>query len=239
MMLRLLLEQASPHLDAVTDEYSTAVLLAAKADHPRCCSALVRAGAAVTVRRHDGTTVLHFAAQHGHAALCQQLLVAGAEPDLRAHDNATPLLLAASEGQYACVQLLLSLGVCQDTVFSPAFTSSKHTQRIAEALNGFTARDFAIERGDRKLEQLLAEAGGAAPCKEPKSIIQRVVVIGNPALGEWLNIAVGVGAQILNPILVHHTSHSPYSTIHHIYTHTPHPQPYPYKIIPYARWGRE
>jgi hypothetical protein len=115
--------------------------------------------------------------------LCRDLLAAGAEADLRAHDNATPLLLAASEAQFSCVQLLLSLGVCEDAVFSPAFTSSKHTKRIAEALNGFTARDFAIERGDKKLEDLLVQAGGAAPCKEPKSLCNKVIRVGNPAGG--------------------------------------------------------
>ena len=61
-----------------------------------CCAMLLRAGANAAVRRHDGTTTLHFAAQHGHASLCQELLAAGAEPDPKAHDGATPLLLVPS-----------------------------------------------------------------------------------------------------------------------------------------------
>ena len=49
-------------------------------------------------------------------------------------------------------------------------------QRL-ESIRGFTSLDFAIERGDEELVSVLRNAGACAPCKEPKSILGKVIDI--------------------------------------------------------------
>lgn len=78
---------------------------------PRSCvenvTLLVRRGAAVDARDHDGRTVLHWASQ---AACAKALLAAGADVNARSHDGSTALLAAAGRGDLAMVEVLLAAG---------------------------------------------------------------------------------------------------------------------------------
>ena len=68
---------------------------------------LIRHGATVDARDHDGRTALHWVS---NAACAKVLLAAGADVNARSHDGTTALLNAASAGDLEMVKLLLAAG---------------------------------------------------------------------------------------------------------------------------------
>lgn len=69
---------------------------------------LLKSGADVSRRDHDGRTPLHHAAVGGRHRICSLLLRGGADEDAQDKQGDSPLLLAVGRGHVAVVKALLS-----------------------------------------------------------------------------------------------------------------------------------
>jgi ankyrin repeat protein len=148
---------------ALPSSGDTALIVAVREGYEEIVDLLLKYRANVSIARNCGSTALHVAAMKGHASLVSKLLNAGADANATANDSSSALLYAASLGHANCVQAILSAG-CLDKVYYPSKTSG-----ITE--NGFTALDFALERGGSDIIDMLRNAGAVAPSREPRTLV--------------------------------------------------------------------
>lgn len=121
----------------------TALMLAVSAGRLNLVQTLIRSGADVNVRKHDGTSALTYAVWRGNLDVTRALLDQGADLNRGTPDGRTPLLIAAKEGQTAALRLLLARGA---------------NAHIAD-VNGETPLILAAYRGSTALLDLLLRAG--------------------------------------------------------------------------------
>lgn len=89
-------------------------------------------------------SALHQAASFEQAEIARCLLDAGAEVDQREDEGATPLMYAAARGDLRTVEILLARGA------DPS----------AKDKDGWTAWDWAVDKENPEIADLLAQAGG-------------------------------------------------------------------------------
>lgn len=85
----------------------TALMLAAKNNHPDIVKLLLDAKAEPNAQNHYKNTALILAAIEGHPEIIKLLLNAGADPNIKNHENVTALLEAAARGHTEIVKQLL------------------------------------------------------------------------------------------------------------------------------------
>jgi ankyrin repeat protein len=162
---------------------TTPLVFAASEGHMKCVHLLLRAGADPNVvQSNDGATAMHFVAQYGDKAAVRELLEAGADIDATMKNNATTLMLAAMNGQKEIVRILLGLG-CGDMIFNPQKDSP---------FRGYSAKDFAIDKGFLQISEMLTEAGAVAPCKDKRSLVAKQVLVGGKS-GIVMGLKVKLG----------------------------------------------
>jgi ankyrin repeat protein len=106
-------------------------------------SALVYAGANVNARSRLGWTPLMWASHVGRVGIVLTLLEAGADPNAAGLAGTSPLIRAAGQGHLDAVRLLLERGA------DPAL-----------AVNGATARDWAVRNGHAHVVAAIDEHAG-------------------------------------------------------------------------------
>jgi hypothetical protein len=87
-----------------------------------------------------GETALHMAVENGNHKIINLLLEKSANPDLQQQDGETPMHLAALKGDYKVIKLLLLF---------------RANPFILTNANGYSALDYATERGHSKCIQVL------------------------------------------------------------------------------------
>lgn len=128
----------------IVDDYSaegfTALQLAAYTGKGDSVDFLLRSGADVNViaKNPTGYTALTGAVARGHENIASTLLEHGANPNHRYESGFTPLMEAAASGNVEITRLLLAHGA----------------DRMIR-LNGKTALDLAVDRGQKDTAQLL------------------------------------------------------------------------------------
>jgi ankyrin repeat protein len=87
---------------------------------------LLRQGANVNARTHEGRTALMFAVINMHAATVQTLLQFGADVNAQSDLGFTPLILAACSGDARIAQALLDRGADVSKTLRSGQTASSH-----------------------------------------------------------------------------------------------------------------
>ena len=124
-------------------EGHTALMLTAFNGHDAAVRLLVERGADVHMTDGDGRTALMYAATTPYDSTVRFLLEKGAKVDSREKtEQWTALMFAAGEGHVAVVRTLLKHGA------DPLLIDG----------DGDRAIDFAMQRGHRKVVQILTEA---------------------------------------------------------------------------------
>ena len=99
--------QAGADASIVNGEGNSALMLAADRDIPALIPALVKGGADINERGHDGTPLV-VVAEKGHSAVVRALLDANADPNLGGRHDETPLMKAAQRDHVEIIALLLA-----------------------------------------------------------------------------------------------------------------------------------
>lgn len=106
--------------------------VAALGGYMECVELLLKHGADIHARAHQGSTALHSASAAGHAKCVELLLAHGSDVNALTDIGMNALMLAATGGHTACVELLLRRG-CDATV---AFSSNRTTALSMSAALG-------------------------------------------------------------------------------------------------------
>jgi ankyrin repeat protein len=163
---------------------ASALMYAALYAGPRVLDLLVRAGADLAYRDKNGVTALTWAAHSYEAA--KFLIEAGAGIDGKSNIGGTPLLMAAAyPGTSALLRLMLERGAnIQTSVFgatplmlaaltgdadSVAFLLKNGADPNGPAPSGLSAFDLAVMRGDRRIAQLLIDAGANLKMRQDRT----------------------------------------------------------------------
>lgn len=124
-----------PLINAVTNDKSTALTIAAKKGFSECCSLLQDAD----LDHHDnqGNTALHYAAQKGSKTIVEYLLDKKAKTDIRNNKKQTALCLAAAGDHVECMKLFLDKTVFIDKPedLLHIATSKKSLRTVEELLS--------------------------------------------------------------------------------------------------------
>ncbi len=137
-----LLLEGGADVDAATGYGGTSLHFAAHRSLVDVVRALLEAGADAGAADDLGKTPLHAAAARS-AAVSGALLWAGADPRAEAAHRVTPLHLAARAGRADVVRLLLAYGADADG------------KSEGGRFDGFSARDFALDKGHEDVAALL------------------------------------------------------------------------------------
>jgi uncharacterized protein len=97
-------------LDRPAEHGLTPLMRAALLGELALVDELLRAGAGIDLRNHDGNNALWLACVSGRPEVVRRLAAAGIDLDNQNAVNATALMYAASSGKAEMVELLLELG---------------------------------------------------------------------------------------------------------------------------------
>jgi N-acyl-D-amino-acid deacylase len=197
----LLAEGADPNSKDVNQ--ASALMYAALYASPRVLDQLIRGGADLTYRDKSGLTALAWAVHSYESA--KVLIDAGADVNAKSNIGGTPLLTAAAyPGNAPLLRLMLERGAeLQTSVFgatalilaaltgdadSIALLLKKGSDPNAPGPGGFSALHFAVMRGDRRMVQLLIDAGVNVKIRTSKEedALERYGFWNDPALVRML-----------------------------------------------------
>lgn len=99
------------------------MMRAALAGEIEIVKTLLREGADVNARNHEGRTALMFAIINFHTATVSELLRFGADVNAQADDGCTPLILAAFNGDAEVAEALLARGADVTKTLVPGKTA--------------------------------------------------------------------------------------------------------------------
>lgn len=128
--------------NSYSDEGFTALQLAAYLGQGEAVGFLLKNGAEVNAvaRNPTGYTALSGAVARGHLNVARILLEEGANPNHRYEGGFTPLMEAAASGKLEMTKLLL-----------------RHGADTQVRKDGKTARDYALEKGQSEVAELLGQ----------------------------------------------------------------------------------
>ena len=96
-------------VQAIDDDGSTALMLAAENGNVSCIEALLGRNADVQAASNDGRTALMFAARNGHVSCIETLVGHNADVQVADGGGCTALMLAARNGHVSCIEALAGL----------------------------------------------------------------------------------------------------------------------------------
>lgn len=162
------------NIHAQTKDDKTALHFAAEFARSGIAAALLRAGSSELRQDGEGWTPLNVACSKGHVETVEALLLARADVQVKNRDGLTPLQIAVDKGFASIVQLLLSHGAATQVTWHEETRSSLLHMAVDRGLVsivqlllffganpqvkndiGQTAVDYAIERGDNEIIQLM------------------------------------------------------------------------------------
>jgi TonB family protein len=112
-LVRDLIGEAAPDLDAADGTGGTALMYAVAGGHDEIVAMLRAAGASVDRQNQSGETALHLAARHGRTAAARLLLEAGADFGLRDAEGRTPLYRAIEKRRAEIIEMLQAAAVAK------------------------------------------------------------------------------------------------------------------------------
>lgn len=208
---RMLIEAEGADIDAVGNDGSTPLWLAARHGAIEVLDLLVEHGADLGQRGDYGMTLLMEAASSGGTEMTRHLIAQGADVNASADSGAAPISFAAHHGNVEALDLLLEHGATLDQrdkrgmsllmeaanfrkVEMVAHLIARGADLNEELPDGGTALFVAVSRGNPAVVRLLIEHGANVKASEKAaSPITFAPSLGNQ---EIVGMLLGAGADV-------------------------------------------